>query len=84
MRTFFLLFIAGLLISCDRKFYDGMIAVEQHNWQLIKVDTFYRGQSFRPSAIWYSTASRLTYIDNFHEFPYPYSIGTYLANFDRK
>jgi len=84
MRTFFLLFTACLLLSCDRKYYGGMIAVGEHNWQLKKIDTFYFDGLFRPSAIWYNTFNRLTYVDNDHEFPYPYHVGVQISNFDTK
>jgi len=79
-----LLFITLLMLSCDRKFYHGTIAVEQHLWQLKKIDTLYRIGKYRPSATWYSRHDKLYYIDNYHEFPYPYVIGSYYSNFDRK
>ncbi len=83
MKVFLLSLVIFFLLSCDRRFYNDTIAVEQHSWQLIKVDTFFRG-TFRPSAIWYDTVTRLSYVDNYHEFPYPYSVGTYLSNFNIK
>ncbi len=84
MKIFLLLFITFLILSCDRKFYNGSIAVERHLWQLKQIDTVYARGKFRPSATWYNTNNRLNYLDNDHEFPYPYAIGTYLSNFDRK
>jgi hypothetical protein len=83
MRLFLLLLIIFLVQSCDRRYYLGSISVEQHVWQLVKIDTFFRG-GYRPSAIWYNLNTRLNYIDNYNEFPYPYSIGTRVFNFDRK
>ena len=79
-----MLFIIFLVISCDRKFYHGSIAVERHLWQLERIDTFYARGKYRPSAIWYNKHDKLTYIDNDHEFPYPFMVGSYLNNFDRK
>jgi len=84
MRILLLSLIIILLLSCDRKYYQGTIAVEQHIWQLKKIDTFYRGDRYRPSAMWYNPANRLSYVDNYNQFPYPYPVGTRLYNFDRK
>jgi hypothetical protein len=84
MEILMLLLLNFLLVSCDRKYYNGSIAVEQHLWQLKKIDTFYRGDRYRPSAIWYNNFNRLSYVDNYNQFPYPYPIGTRLYNFDRK
>jgi hypothetical protein len=72
------------MLSCDRKFYHGTIAVEQHSWQLKKIDTLFRIGRYKPSATWYNRHDRLYYVDNDNEFPYPYRIGTYIVNFDRK
>ena len=41
MKIFTLLFIIFLMLSCDRHFYDGNVAVEQHPWQLKQIDTNY-------------------------------------------
>ncbi len=73
-----------LMQSCDRKFYNGLIAVEQHLWQLQAIDTVYSYGKRKPSAIWYNKHNRLYYVDNYKQFPYPYTVGTYLCNFDRK
>jgi len=83
-KGFLLLFVIFLVSSCDRKFYHGTIAVEQHSWQLKKIDTLFRIGRYKPSATWYNRHDGLYYIDNDHEFPYPYRIGTYIGNFDRK
>ena len=84
MKIFLLIFITFLMQSCDRKFYRGSIAVEMHLWQLKKIDTIYTRGKCRPSATWYNKHDRQNYVDNDHEFPYPYAIGTYFSNFDRK
>jgi hypothetical protein len=79
-----LLFTVILIQSCDRKFYNGLIAVEQHLWQLKVIDTVYLQGKPKPSAIWYNKHTRLYYVDNYNKFPYPYLLGTYISNFDRK
>ncbi|HET9278263.1 MAG TPA: hypothetical protein VFN95_08740, partial [Flavitalea sp.] len=79
-----LLFTIILVQSCDRKFYNGLIAVEQYLWQLKVIDTVYSLGKPKPSAIWYNKRTRLYYVDNYNKFPYPYSVGTYISNFDRK
>lgn len=84
MAIFLLLSITFLILSCDRKFYKGTIAVERHLWQLKQIDTFYARGKFRPLATWHNRHDRLNYVDKDHEFPYPYIIGTFLSNFDRK
>ena len=84
MRIFLLLFITFPILSCDREFYRGRIEVEQHSWQLKQIDTAYTRGKYRPSATWYNRYDRVTYIDNSGEFPYPYAIGTYITNFDRR
>lgn len=84
MTIFLLLVVIFLIQSCDGEFYKGSIAVEQHSWQLIQIDTFFARGKFRPSAIWFNRFNRLNYVDYAHEFPYPYAVGTYISNFDRK
>jgi hypothetical protein len=84
MKIFTLLFIIFLMLSCDRHFYDGNVAVEQHPWQLKQIDTNYARGKYRPSAIWYNSFDRSYYVDNNHEFPYPFTVGDYIFNFDRK
>jgi hypothetical protein len=84
LKIFVFLVMAFPVLSCDRKFYRGRIAVEQHSWQLKQIDTVYTRGKYRPSATWYNRHDRLNYIDNSSEFPYPYAIGTYISNFDRK
>ena len=84
LKISLLLFITFLVLSCSSKFYNLNIPVERHLWQLIQIDTFYAKGKFRPSATWYSKYDGLHYIDKEHEFPYPFVIGTYLSNFDRK
>jgi hypothetical protein len=84
MKTLLLILFTFFLLSCDRHFYGDSIAVEQHPWQLLKIDTFYARGKYRPSAVWYNRFDRLCYIDVDHEFPYPYTVGDYIFNFDRK
>jgi hypothetical protein len=84
MKIFALLFIIFLMLSCDRHFYNGDIAVEQHPWQLKRIDTFYARGKHRPSALWYNRFNRVYYVDNDHEFPYPYNVGDEIFNFDTK
>jgi hypothetical protein len=84
VKAFLLLFITILILSCNQRFYNGRILVEQHLWELKQIDTIYLGGKYKPSATWYSKHDRLYYVDNSHEFPYPFAIGTYFHNFDRK
>ena len=84
MKTLLLLFIVFLMLSCGRSHYKGRIQVEQHSWQLKRIDTFFRAGTYKPSATWYNMHNGLYYLDNDHEFPYPYLVGTYQSNFDRK
>ena len=77
MRIFLLLLIIFLILSCDRLYYNGSIARSSIPWQLKQIDTFYARGKFRPSATWYNRYNRLNYVDNDHEFPYPYTYGTY-------
>jgi len=72
------------MISCDRHFYNGNVAVQQHAWQLKQIDTLYAGGKYKPSARWYNRFDRVYYVDNDHEFPYPFTVGDYIFNFDRK
>ena len=83
MKLLLLLLVIFIIESCSRKFYYGVIAVEQHLWELKKIDTFYR-ERYRPSAMWYNRDNRLAYVDNDQEFPYPFLIGAQVYNFDRK
>jgi len=84
IKIFGLLFISFLLLSCDQRLYRGKIAVEQHLWQLKQVDTIYVRGKCMASATWHNKHDRLDYVDNSREFPYPYAIGTYYSNFDRR
>ena len=84
MKLFSLLVITFLAVSCDRSYYVGGIAVEKHLWELKKIDTLYRVGKNIPSALWYNSYNGLYYSDIFSEFPYPYSIGMRLYNFDKK
>ena len=83
MEILMLLLLIFLIVSCNRQYFNGNIAVERHLWQLKKIDTFFR-EKYRPSATWYDVYNGLKYEDNYHEFPYPYPIGTRIYNFDRK
>lgn len=78
------LLVIFLVVACDRKLYSGSIVVGRHVWKLERIDTFSREGKYRPRAIWYNTHDRLTYVDFEHEFPYPYSIGAQIYNFDKK
>jgi len=84
IKIFLLVFIIFPILSCDEKIYRASVMVEPHSWQLKKIDTIYTRGKYRPSATWYSRYDRLAYIDNSGEFPYPYAIGTYITNFDRR
>lgn len=84
MSILALSFILFAIQSCDRKKYNGRIAVERHVWQLKRIDTLFRLGKCKPSATWYNRDTRLYYIDNDSQYPYPYAIGAYVANFDRK
>ena len=79
-----LLLVIFLVVACDRKFHSGGIVVARHLWKLERVDTFFRDKKYRPRALWYNKDNRLTYVDFEQQFPYPYSIGTQIYNFDRK
>jgi len=84
MKIFVLIFILLLLMSCDRHFYNGNVAVEAHPWVLIKIDTFYFQGRYKPSATWYNKHDRLDYVYNSHDFPYPFDVGDKIFNFDRR
>ncbi len=92
-KIFLLMFVGFLAMSCDssflvlsvdKKIYNGSIAVERHVWQLKKIDTLNRFGKSRPSATWYNKHDRLYYVDNSSDFPYPYVVGDDFSNFDRK
>lgn len=83
MKAFLPLFITFLILSCSNRFYSG-IAVEMHLWQLKQIDTIYVNGKYKPSATWYNKHDGLNYVDKDHEFPYPFAVGTYFSNFDRK
>ena len=83
-QTVIFISLIFLMLSCTRLDYNGVIAVELHLWELKRIDTFYTAGRYRPSATWYNTYDRLFYVDNDHEFPYPYMVGCHMNNFDRK
>lgn len=83
-KLFLLLLVSPLIVSCDRQFYQGSIAVERHIWELQVIDTIYFQGKPKASGTWYNKHNRLYYVEHYDQFPYPYSIGSVIYNFDRK